>query len=201
MRRFPPSLRCSLRLLSKGFPSDPGECTAITSPALIQNASMNAYGWSEWFNHWGCSRACVLPVFPALATCPLLWTILLSDWLCSFYSNGAGSALFANSTFPFFLALENFVCGDICCLLWFLLTDCETKTGFWKRLKVFFLQSSAYNLQMKNIKCFIDFQRDAWRLMMTNEHLLPWWKHLFYKWCSIYWWCCSSQWVNLRLSS
>lgn len=67
------------------------------------------------------------------------------------------------------------------------------KNRFWKRLKVFFLQSSAYNLLMKSIKCFIDFQRDAWRLMMTNEHLLPWWKHLFYKWCSIYWWCCSSQ--------
>lgn len=90
--------------------------------------------------------------------------------------------------FPEVLALKIFVCGDICCLLWFLHTDCQTNIScFWKSLKVFFLQSSdmLINLLIKNVRCFIDFQRNAWRLMVTNEHLLPWWKHLFYKWNSI----------------
>lgn len=199
MRRFPPPSDAPWDCSLKDFPLT--QVSALLSPA------QHSYRMLVWMLMDGQStliiedvQELVLPVFPALVTRPLLWT-KLSDWLCSFYSNGAGSALFAISTFSFFLALENFICGDICCLLWFLLTDCETKTGFCKRLKVFFFQSSVYNLLMKNIKCFMDFQRDAWRLMITNEHLLPWWKHLFYKWCSIYGWCCSSQWVNLRLSS
>lgn len=138
-----------------------------------------------------------MPVFLALATRPLLWTILLSDWLCSFYSKVAGSALLAGSAFLFLKFLPSKLCMWRH-LLFAMVFAHKYQTNisyFWKSLKVFFLQSSdlLINLLIKNVRCFIDFQIDAWRLIMTNEHLLPRWKHLFYKWRSNYWWCCSSH--------